>query len=406
VSAIKDAFPRFRFIYRKLAGRAGKLILLFLLAIPLATWCTLRASMVIAVWRANTLLLKVKQLRARQSTFEDAMRLAHEYGSDVGFGAEQCSSKNCRFVIYLESGWSASHPFGYEMDFLRAVGIRVSRFAGSVEVRDGYVIGKGFNVFIEAKKDAPFGQWLEVRTKLTDHFPTRNYYYADRAFGLEEHPSYDVVHPRLTTNGGGQALRAEVTPDATPREIERAFDFRLSCVSSLVGCSEVGDLLPTAWEDHIALENSSRQNEDAGTYGPCPLRTLARLARDMDNVLLVEVKRIFPVDRGQNRSQDVQFQLVEILKGQPDKHLPRFPMDLEGDESSPTPLPARLPATIFSPGKRVVLFLRDTDLDFIPYPHCEVVPATQEYLGVVRQTLTQLSHGAPITALRKASPPP
>jgi hypothetical protein len=402
---MKDGFPRFRFIYRKLAGRAGKLILLSLLAIPLATWCALRVSMAIAVWRGNTLLLKVKQLRARESTYEDAMRLAHEYGSDVDFRGEQCSSKNCSFDISLGPGWSASPPFGYEMDFMRGVCIRVSWFAGSVQVRDGFVIGKGFEAWIEAKRSAPFGQWLLVSTKLTDRFPRCDYSYG-RIRGLEEHPNYYVVHPHLTTGGGGQALRAEVTPDATPREIERAFDFRLSCVSSLVGCSEVGDLLPTAWEDYIALEKSCRRSEDAGTYGPCPLRTLARLARDMDNVLLVEVKRIFPVDRDQNRSQDVEFQLVEILKGQPDKHLARFPMDLGGDESSSTPMPARLPATIFSPGKRVVLFLRDSEIGFTPEPHCEVVPATQEYIGAVRQTLTQLSQGAPITALREGSPPP
>ena len=405
MSTTKDAFPRFRFIYRKLAGRAGKIILLSLLAIPLATWCTLRVSMSIDVWRANTLLFKIKQLRARESTYEDAMRLAHEYSSHVDFRGEQCSSKNCSFDISLWSGWSASPPFGYQMDFLRAVGIRVSWFGGLVQVQDGHVISKGFDVWIEAKRGAPYGQWLYVTTQLTDHFPGRDYYYG-RIRGLEEHPNYYVVHPHLSTSGGGQALSAEVTPDATPREIERAFDFRLSCVSSLVGCSEVADLLPTAWEDHIALENSSRQSESAGTYGPCPLRTLARLARDMENVLLVEVKRIFPVDRAQNRFQDVEYQLVEILKGQPGEHLARYPMDLGGDESNSTHRFARLPARVFSPGKRVVLFLRDSDLDFIPDPHCEVVPATQEYLGVVRQTLTQLSKGAPITALREGSQRP
>lgn len=405
MSAIKDAFPGFRFIYRKLAGRAGKIILLSLLAIPLATWCALRVSMAIDVWRANTLLLKVKQLRARESTFEDAMRLAHEYAGHVDYRGEQCSSKNCSFVISLGSGWSALPPFGYKMDVLRAVGIRVSWFGGSVQVRDGYVIGKGFDVWIEAKRGAPYGQWLAVTAQLTDHFRWCDYF-SGRIRGLEEHPNYYVVHPHLSTSGGGQALGAEVTPDATPREIERAFDFRLSCVSSLVGCSEVGELLPTAWEDYVALEKSSWQSENAGTYGPCPLRTLARLARDMGNVLLVEVKRVFPVDTNDNRSQDVEFQLVEVLKGQPDKHLARFPMDIGGDESGSTPLPARLPARVFSPGKRVVLFLRNSELDFIPEPHCEVVPATQEYLGVVRQTLTQLSQGAPITALREASPPP
>lgn len=168
-------------------------------------------------------------------------------------------------------------------------------------------------------------------TELTDHFsgPECGFTYG-RRLGLEEHPNRYVLKPHLTTLGGGQILEAKVTPDVTAREIQRPFDFHLSCISSLVGCSELGDLLPTAWEDYF-VGNSSGLCEDARNYGPCPLRSLARLARDMDNVLLVEVKRIFPVDSHQDPSQDVEFRLLEILKGQPGKHLPRFPMDIDGD---------------------------------------------------------------------------
>ena len=83
--AIKDIFPIFRFIVRKLSSRPGKLILLLLPAIPLAAWCTLRASMAIDVWRASALLLKVRHLYPRESTFEDAMRLAHDYVSHVDY---------------------------------------------------------------------------------------------------------------------------------------------------------------------------------------------------------------------------------------------------------------------------------------------------------------------------------
>jgi hypothetical protein len=407
VSVIKDIFPAFRFIYQKLASRVGKLILLLLLAIPLATWCTLRISMAITVWRANALLLKVKQLRARDSTFEDAMRLAHEYVGHVDYDGKPCSSANCSFNIFLGYGWTELPPFICGRDILRTVGIRGFGSGGSVQVRDGHVIGTGFQVLTEARRGAPFGQWLEVRTKLTDHFHMTDYN-DGRLLGLEEHPNHYVRKPHLTTGGGGEALRAAVTPDATSTEIERAFDFRLSCISSLVGCSGLGDLLPKAWEDYVARETACHTNEGSGNYGPCPVRSLARLARDMDNVLLVEVKKVIPKEKGQGFTQDVEFQLVELLKGQPDKHLPRFPMDIGGDDGGSPHLLVGLPPEIFSPGKRVVLFLRNSGpkIVFVPYPHCEVVQATEENLGVVRQTLTQLSQGAPISALREGNPLP
>jgi hypothetical protein len=94
VSATKEALSILRFIYRKPASRAGKFALLFLLATPLATWCTLRVCMALTVRRASTLLLKIKRLRARESTFDDAMRLAHEYAGEVDYGDELCNPRN------------------------------------------------------------------------------------------------------------------------------------------------------------------------------------------------------------------------------------------------------------------------------------------------------------------------
>ena len=256
--------------------------------------------MAIAVHRANVLLSKVRQLRARESTFEDAMRLAHKYTNDVGYGDEPCSSTNCIFTISLGYGWTEPPPFIYDMNVVRAVGVRASRFAASVRVRDGRVIGTGFVVWTEAKRNAPFGQWLVVVTELRDHLLglERGFYYG-RQLGLEEHPHHYVVKPHLTAPGWGEILVDTVTPDASSTDIERAFDFHLLCISSLAGCSGLGDLLPTAWQDYVALEMSSRQTEGDREYGACPLRSLARLARDIDNVLLVEVKRIFPVDGDQ-----------------------------------------------------------------------------------------------------------
>lgn len=400
MSTIKEAFPTFSYIYQKLASRLGKLALLLFIAIPFGTWCALRISMKMGVLRASALLFKIKELRVRESTFEDAMRLSAEYAGHVDFWDGPCNTKRCRFIIYLGQGWAEQHAFIHEI--LRTVGIRDYRSAGSVDVCDGRVVGTGFDLWAEAKRGAPGGQWLVVQANVTEHFPHADYSYG-RQSGLEEHPNRYVRKPHLTTLGGGQILEAEVTLDATPTERERAFDFRLSCVSSLAGCAELRDLLPSAWDDYITLRDSSSRNEDKRDYEPCPLRSLARLARDMDNVLIVEIKRVFPIDRDQSSLQDVEFQLIEVLKGQTNRRLSRFPLDIGSDNDKAENLTLGLPPKIFSPGKRSVLFLRDSELDFIPYPHCEVVPATEENIRVVRQTVTQLAKHAPISALREVN---
>ena len=394
MTANKDAFPIIRFTFRALTSRVGKIVLVVCIALPLGAWCMLRLSMKIATRRANTLLVRIKQLKPRESTYEDAMRLARDYSGHVGFlNDEPCSPKACHLYVLLGYSLFEPPPRISRINLLRAIGIGVSRFIGVVQVRDGYVTGTEFSAETEANKDTPFGGWLVADTSLTDHFGVEADFVSGRQLGLEEHPN-------RYTEKSGEYLMARVTPDATAREIERAFDFRLSCTSTLAGCSELGDLLPTACEDYIAAKASRDQNEEDRKYGPCPLRSLARLARDKDNVLSVEVKRVFPVASDRKDLQDVEFQLIEVLKGVPDKHLPRFPMDIEGDGDSGGHSAAPLPSAMFAPGKRIILFLDTADLGFIPYPHCEVVPATEENLGVVRQTIEQLSHGDPISALR------
>ena len=357
--------------------------------------------MVITVWRANALLLRIKRLKPRLSTYEDALRLAREYGSHANFGDTPCNSNDCSFGIHLANDWLVPQSF-VETDLLGSLGIRYCDIDAFVKVRKGRVSGVGFSVRTEAKKCAPYGQWLEVRTELADHFSEwfDGGFLDGRRLGLEKHPNRYVVNPVLTTGGGGHALDSYVSSDATAWEIERAFDYRLSCVSSLAGCSDLTDLVPTAWEDHLATEAASYSPKIDEVYGPCPLRSLARLARDMNDVALVEVKKVFPVESNQPDSQDVEFHLVQILMGKSDEHLSRFPMDTGRDFGNSERSPSALPETLFSPGKRIILFLKPGELAFSPYPYCEVVPATEENLRIVRQTIKQLLQGEPISVLR------
>ena len=267
MTAIKDPFPYCAPSF-ELLPPSWELILVSLLAIPLVTWSALRLSMVITVWRANALLLRIKRLKPRLSTYEDALRLAREYGSHANFGDTPCNSNDCSFGIHLANDWLVPESF-VETDLLGSLGIRYCDIDAFVKVRKGRVSGVGFSR-TEAKKCAPYGQWLEVRTAVSfaDHFSEwfDGGFLDGRRLGLEKLPHRYVVNPVLTTGGGGHALDSYVSSDATAWEIERAFDYRLSCVSSLAGCSDLTDLVPTAWEDHLATE--------AASYSPKSMRSM------------------------------------------------------------------------------------------------------------------------------------
>src|SRR5260370_22664108 len=47
------------------------------------------------------------------------------------------------------------------------------------------------------------------------------------------------------------ALRVDVSPDANQSLIHRAFDVRLDCLNSILGCQTPGDIAPAAWQDSV-----------------------------------------------------------------------------------------------------------------------------------------------------------
>jgi len=385
-----------------LSRRVAKLVLALLLVAPLGAWVVLRVSLLIKVREAKALLSQVKALRVRESTFQDAKRLADQYNGKVEDHwktedrSDPCTFENCKFMISLGT-WPDRQP-GLLKEALRFVGIRAYGVEGAVGVRNGRVIGTEFGVTTEATPGSVGGQWIAAVAKISDRFSQSDYSRGHRLV-LDDHPNREVIHPHFTTTGGGQIILSEVTADANAVEKDRAFDFRFSCISGLRGCSELRELAPSAWEDLTASSSEQEEQlEESIDYGECSRRSLARIARDLDNVLLVEVRRAFPIKKAEDRLQDVELQLIEVRKGQPDKHLSRFPLEVPEADPAASGRSSRLPNT-FSPANQFLLFLKEGEFDFIPDPHCEVVPASRENLAVVRQTLTQLEHGVPITAL-------
>jgi hypothetical protein len=397
VGAISDNFPTFRLIYRKLTSRVGMFVFLSILVIPIGTWIVLWTSQAIAVHRVETLLNRIKKLGVREATFQDAKQLAEEYPKNTQYGEGTCDPARCDYTIYLVNGLANHFDFMHEV--LRFVGIRQFGVGGSVEVRNGQVVKKGFGISAETRTGSPGGQWLDVTATTEEHFPHSDYYYG-RRLGLEEHPNHQVIKPHLTTGGGGQAMNSAITPEATAAEDVRAYDFRLSCLSSLRGCSELKEIAPSSWEDYLANQELQSRTGDESRYRHCSDRTLARLSRDIDNVLLVQVEKVYPPPSKWDGLQKVKFQLIEILKGKTDEHLGQFPLIVaKGSPTADREIP-RLAPDIFSPGKRVLLFLKENELDFIPFEACEVIPDDPLVLSVIREAIRQLQHGLPITALK------
>jgi hypothetical protein len=75
---------------------------------------------------------------------------------------------------------------------------------------------------------------------------------------LEDDNAFDpCLHVEQTRHPGYRSLREirtgalwiKVSPSADERFLRRAFDLRLSCLNSLAGCENPGDIAPAAWQD-------------------------------------------------------------------------------------------------------------------------------------------------------------
>jgi hypothetical protein len=130
----------------------------------LGAWVALRVSLLIKVREAEALLSQVKALRVRESTFQDAKRLADQYNGKVEdhWISEDrrgpCTFEDCEFMISLET-WPDRQP-GLLKAALRFVGIRACGVEGAVGVRDGRVIGTEFGVTTEATPGSIGGNGL------------------------------------------------------------------------------------------------------------------------------------------------------------------------------------------------------------------------------------------------------
>jgi hypothetical protein len=178
-----------------------KLTLVLVLAVPSVAWLALYASLIVNVRRAETLRSRVKALRLRESTFQDAKNLANQYGSKVRYQSEPCTIEKCTFTIFIPRSWF-ERPSSTEAAVRavgRFIGVRAYMVAGSVSVRNGRIMETGFFVDAEAKRGTVGGQWLVAEGKVSDRFSSTTNYYFGHQEGLDEHPNRKVGRPNDVT---------------------------------------------------------------------------------------------------------------------------------------------------------------------------------------------------------------
>lgn len=231
-------------------GRAVRRFLAIGTFIVLAGVVALNISMLSARRRAESLVSEVRLLRLGLSTAQDAERLFARYGGWKQLGDDStCSDRECFFLVIpvyssileraLRGWWVISHL----RDVWKNPCCDLTGWRGltvALRVHRGHIA----RIEVATGSRTPSGLLLTGRVVI---IPT------NLARGEPLRPGYSPGILHITTPGGGRGIRAAISDLASDEDRTRAFDLNLRCMSTIRGCSELREVMPSVWEDHQSL---------------------------------------------------------------------------------------------------------------------------------------------------------
>jgi hypothetical protein len=233
-------WPRFR---RRL--RAFLLAPLLLLVLGFLGF---ESSLLYTHHRALRFLGEVKKLKVGDSTTADVERFLHEYGgASMKSSDSACSGPNCVFYaveVYnkpleylLRARWAILNARDFRTPSWRTpIWWRVLAMGAYVD--NGSVV----DIYLMIRSRKGDDSVVEGRVHEVQSIPEGLEFLALRK-------GYCLSRPVITGGDGGRGITAMIDLRASPEDRQRAFDLNLGCISTLSGCTEPSEIMPSAWED-------------------------------------------------------------------------------------------------------------------------------------------------------------
>ena len=245
---------------RAFLGFIGVLLLLVTGLASVGVW-SLHGQLSSAGERAASLLTEVRSLRAGESPYQKAKQIADKYGTvkvDSDWGSFDCTDgyfQGCAYQIVVQRPWLSRMLFRFP--FSKWPSLRYWNGTAQILITDGKVSGYSFSTVFRTAD----GQWRGVGAEETTLF-------GERAVEAKVSDSYHIARNDLIMTASdypnkGYVLMASVLPHATTDERQRAWHFKLGCLTQPAGCKEICEVQPEAWKDFYL----GRGRFDAAKFG-------------------------------------------------------------------------------------------------------------------------------------------
>jgi len=365
---------------------------LFLLAILLSV-VAIHVQERILRHRAESLLDDIRSLELGKASFVDAQRVFQHWKRWAKYEGE-CTEVHCAIRISLQDfPLDLPEKYAWRMDWPRhasmLVGGHPAQVIAEIFVNNGIVWEKSFNVEILAPpySEAPGLASIEDYSVIgTAESRSR---YSDREWGeggVLFHPNYSIIVPSACEIC--VAAIVTFTPYADSKDVQRLMQFNFSCLTRWTTCRLPIDIMPVAWNEHLA---DTARMAATPTLPECGGDRIELIGRDSENAAIVDVMSVV-ANRTRPASdhdgyQDFNLRLIKRIKRT------EF-WDVGTDRNvrfyeSQARLVGSSGIDSIRAGIRLIALFRNGQADGVTLEECGALPFTSENLAIVARGAQQ-----------------
>ncbi|SRR6266581_1255543 len=185
--------------------------------------------------QAEALLRDVRRIRVGESTTADVLRIVRHYPGALPGSASSCAADESHSIRIAND---IINRFGFAAPALRILGARPSGVVVMFLLKKGQVCYMSY-VFGAGVSD------LDLEAEMTERFFDCDV----NATEYSRDACYSVAEGGIRRT---RRLSAEVSNLASAQERQHAFDFDLSCLTSIRGCEKLCVMNPSVWRDEVA----------------------------------------------------------------------------------------------------------------------------------------------------------
>ena len=374
-------FPATTWLWRLLSSRRTCKLYLAIIAMVAIPSIPFRLQGALFQYRAGKIMAALSSLHVGETTRDAALARMQKAAASFTHRDETCSADECWSVELPPSSvaaWGIERVARSDSNALfammNALALRYMSLSAHVEIKSGQVSRLWYQLILSRPvRTYPGALFVSVSSKT--HFSDSLDPYLDQS------SDYDVRHHFKAPEWNTGVYFTSNTP---PELLHDAFNLHLGCVWSLVGCLAANDVLPEAEVDRQRIEKAAIAR--MRSTDQCPDRILSRRARDIADIVLVEVKDVdskASVDSTCLECQFASFRQLEVLKGNPKWPLDRIgvtPTSRWGDYQVPNSA-----LGLLQPQRRVILFSKPGM--FVGYP-CQMVRGTDKAVATLKQAIS------------------